>query len=71
MFSTSAWLEDPEMVKIVDELFVEIHYRHPSMYRFHWDTMTMPNGTAIPSREEATDLLVELRKKGVYAHAWP
>jgi hypothetical protein len=32
------WLEDPQMVDMVDELFVEIHYQHPSMSAFGWDS---------------------------------
>lgn len=65
------WLRDPEMSLIVDELFVEVHYRHPSMSPFGWDSLTMPNGTAAPPRESALQLFVDLRKAGFYAHAWP
>ena len=60
----SAWLEDAEMPKLVDELFVEVHYKHQSMKRFGW--MKMKH-----ARQEATDLFVDLRKAGFYCHPWP
>lgn len=58
------WLADKEMPKLVDELFVEIHYKHESMERFHWLKYNQ-------TREEALDLMVQLRTAGFYAHAWP
>lgn len=58
------WLLDPEMAEIIDELFVEIHYRHSSMLDYHW-------GHFIHSREEATRLIASLRAKGYFIHAWP
>ena len=67
----SGWMSDPEMPKIVDELFVEIHYRDESMALFGWDKMVMPNGTAAPERAAAVDLFQNLRKVGFYVHAWP
>lgn len=59
------WMNDPEMVAIVDELFVEIHYADITMRRFDWDTFR-PR-----TREEATLLLAELRWRGIFAHFWP
>eukprot|EP00897_Mesotaenium_endlicherianum_P005260 jgi/Mesen1/4762/ME000242S03934 len=59
-----AWLKDDEMLGLIDELFVEIHYRHPSMTRFGW--MKFKH-----TREEASQLLESLRDRGVYVHAWP
>lgn len=58
------WLNDPEMAQIIDELFVEIHYKHPSMLDYHWGQFTH-------TREEATQLMAELRAKGFFVHAWP
>lgn len=58
------WLHDPEMVDIIDELFVEVHYNHPSMFDFHWNLFSH-------SREEAHKLLASLRAKGFFVHAWP
>ena len=58
------WLEDPEMADIVDELFVEIHYRHPSMLAYHWNKFKH-------TRDEATNLMAGLRSKGYFIHAWP
>jgi hypothetical protein len=58
------WLLDPEMAEIIDELFVEIHYRHNTMLDFHW-------GHFSHSREEATRLIASLRAKGYFIHAWP
>ena len=52
------------MATLVDELFVEIHYAHPTMSAYAWDKFKH-------SREEAVDLLVNLRKAGFYAHPWP
>jgi hypothetical protein len=58
------WLNDPEMAKIVDEIFVEIHYNHESMYNFNWHRFSH-------ARSEAKRLLADLRWKGFYAHFWP
>lgn len=59
-----AWLQDPEMPGIIDELFVEIHYKHPSMKGFGW----MAFGH---TREQATELLNSLRAAGFFTHSWP
>ncbi|GJP32642.1 hypothetical protein CLOM_g17253 [Closterium sp. NIES-68] len=58
------WLTMPEMPKIVDELFVEIHYSHPSMAGFNWSNFPK-------TREQAGDIFNRLRAAGFYAHAWP
>lgn len=58
------WINDPEMASIIDELFVEVHYTHPSMFDFGWNLFTHP-------REEAHKLLANLRARGYFAHAWP
>lgn len=60
-----AWMEDAEMPAIVDELFVEVHYAHPSMRAFGWDSF------APITRQDAKNLLADLRWRGFYAHAWP
>eukprot|EP00249_Psilotum_nudum_P036393 c7041_g1_i2 orf=444-944(-) len=59
------WIEDPDMPHIVDELFVEVHYAHPSMSAFDWNNF-MPT-----TREDAKRLLADLRWRGFYVHAWP
>lgn len=59
------WMEDPEMPEIIDELFIELHYAHPSMSAFGW------NSFASITREDAKNLLADLRWRGFYAHAWP
>eukprot|EP00250_Pteridium_aquilinum_P015430 c22573_g1_i2 orf=318-1517(+) len=60
-----AWLEDPDMPSIVDELFLEAHYAHPSMSAFGWDSFSPI------TRQDAKHMLGDLRWKGFYAHAWP
>ncbi|KAI5059691.1 hypothetical protein GOP47_0026010 [Adiantum capillus-veneris] len=60
-----AWMEDPQMPNIVDELFIEAHYAHPSMRAFGWDSFSPI------TRQDAKHLLGELRWKGFYTHAWP
>jgi hypothetical protein len=59
------WLEDPQMADIVDELFVEIHYQHPSMSAFGWDHF------APSTRDQASYLLASSRSKGFGVHPWP
>ncbi|KAG0609945.1 hypothetical protein M758_7G026400 [Ceratodon purpureus] len=58
------WVNDPEMADIIDELFVEVHYKHASMYDFQWSMFSH-------SREEAHKLLASLRARGFFAHPWP
>ena len=58
------WLEEPGMADIIDELFVEIHYHHPSMLAYHW-------GKFEHTRDEATKLIAGLRSRGYFIHAWP
>ena len=58
------WIGDPEMSELVDELFVEVHYHHPSMAGFWWDQFNH-------TREEALQLFVDLRTAGFVAHPWP
>jgi len=57
------WEKDPDLPRIVDELFIEVHYGHPSMRTFGW--------TYKQSRDEADQVLLRLRKKSYYVHAWP
>lgn len=61
----NSWLQDPAMAHIVDELFVEIHYHHPSMSQYSWDSF------AGHTREDAARLLAQLRVNGFFTHAWP
>jgi len=49
---------------LIDEFFVEIHYKHPKMNPYGWDKLTH-------SLEEARNMLQNLRDMGVYAHYWP
>lgn len=58
------WMDDPEMSEIIDELFVEIHYNHPSMAHYGW-------GVFPHTRDQATHLLAGLRSKGFFVHPWP
>ncbi|CAI5976957.1 unnamed protein product [Closterium sp. NIES-64] len=60
------WLAIPHMPAIVDELFVEVHYHHPSMHAFTW-TPDKFNRTL----DETTRLLTDLRRAGFYVHPWP
>lgn len=55
------WLSNPEMPLIVDELFVEVHYNHPSM----WNYLVRSPG------KMRKKLLADLRWHGFYAHFWP
>ena len=57
------WEEDAELSRIVDELFVEVHYGHATMAGFRWNYRK--------TREEANQLLQRLRERGYYVHAWP
>eukprot|EP00850_Spirogloea_muscicola_P013200 SM000088S23741 [mRNA] locus=s88:480049:482060:+ [translate_table: standard] len=60
------WMESPDMVDIVDELFVEVHFHHPSMTNFHWTSDHFTH-----TREEAVNLIQDLRDRGFFAHNWP
>ncbi|XP_073387999.1 uncharacterized protein [Physcomitrium patens] len=59
------WMANPEIPRIVDELFVEIHYSHESMDAFGWQQFKDH------TRDDATRLLAALRSKGFFVHAWP
>lgn len=59
------WINDAEMPKIIDELFVEVHYNHPSMANFGWES----NGEI--TKENAKEMLGDLRWHGFFAHFWP
>eukprot|EP00271_Cylindrocystis_brebissonii_P016621 TRINITY_DN405_c0_g1_i1.p1 TRINITY_DN405_c0_g1~~TRINITY_DN405_c0_g1_i1.p1 ORF type:complete len:410 (+),score=40.08 TRINITY_DN405_c0_g1_i1:142-1371(+) len=58
------WATDPEMLGIVDEVFVEVHYQHPTMTNFNW--MKFKH-----DRNEAAQLLNHLRSRGLFVHFWP
>ena len=58
------WMLDPKMPHIIDELYVEIHYKDETMTEYNWLKFSH-------SREEALQLLAEMRRKGVYVHTWP
>ncbi len=55
------WLKDSDMIDIIDELFVEVHYYHPSV---RWDNQDH-------TRDQASHLFASLRAKGFYVHPWP
>ncbi|CAK9865933.1 unnamed protein product [Sphagnum jensenii] len=59
------WLHDPDMPELIDELFVELHYMHPSMSGYDWDAW------APRTRIQATHLLASMRSKGFFVHPWP
>ncbi|CAI5507322.1 unnamed protein product [Closterium sp. Naga37s-1] len=59
------WLAIPHMPAIVDELFVEVHYHHPSMEGLTWTDRF--NHTL----DDTTQLLTDLRRVGFYVHPWP
>ncbi|CAI5469209.1 unnamed protein product, partial [Closterium sp. Yama58-4] len=61
-----AWLESPYMAQVIDEIFVEVHYNHPSMHFFTWTPRNFPH-----SRQQAGQLLNAMRSAGYYVHAWP
>ncbi|CAI5495926.1 unnamed protein product [Closterium sp. Naga37s-1] len=61
-----AWLDLPLMARVIDELFVEVHYNHPSMHFFSWKPSLFAH-----SRREAGQLLNAMRSAGYYVHAWP
>ncbi|CAI5528770.1 unnamed protein product, partial [Closterium sp. Naga37s-1] len=75
-----AWLDSPLMPRVIDELFVEVHYNHPSMHFFTWTPRNFPH-----SRQQAGQLLNAMRSAGheagqllnamcsagYYVHAWP
>ncbi|CAH1773059.1 unnamed protein product [Owenia fusiformis] len=50
---------------LIDELFVEIHYKHPYMKGYGW------NKFKEYTIEDATNLFIGLRNNGVFAHPWP
>ncbi|KAL2645318.1 hypothetical protein R1flu_012905 [Riccia fluitans] len=55
------WVKDTQLPKIIDELFVEVHYYHVDnnlLWVKQW------------SRENTTRMLAELRWKGWYVHYW-
>ena len=61
---SAAWLADPEMPLIVDEIFVELHYKHPSLSQYHWMQFNH-------TRADATRLFNRLRAAGFFVHPWP
>ncbi|GAB5036600.1 Hypothetical protein NocV09_04300250 [Nannochloropsis oceanica] len=50
--------------KLIDEIFVEIHYRHPDMQPFGWDIFEH-------SLSDAQALFTKARDMGIYIHPWP
>jgi len=57
-------LERRGLDKVIDELFVEVHFKHPDMVRHGWNIFDH-------TREQAWALLKHWRDIGVYAHYWP
>jgi len=58
-------MEQEGIAQLVDELFVEIHYKHPDLSSYGWDVFSSH------SQEDAVALLRHWRSLGVYAHYWP
>jgi len=59
-----AALERRGLERVIDELFVEVHYKHPDMVLYGWDNFDH-------TREQAWALVKHWRDLGVYAHYWP
>ena len=66
LLERTEWLKDSEMPLIVDEIFVEMHYHHVTMTKYHW-TPTRFNH----SRADATEFFNRLRAAGFFVHPWP
>jgi len=58
------WINDPDMPKIIDELFVEVHYNHPSMAMWDWGNF------GDITKQNAKEMLGDLRWHGFFAHFW-
>ena len=54
------------MPLVVDEIFVEMHYHHATMHKYHWTPSRFAH-----AREEATQFFSRLRSAGFFIHAWP
>ncbi len=53
-------LNHPEVLALVDELYIELHFHFPQLQWSHYH-----------SNWEALDLLRHLRALGMVVHAWP
>lgn len=62
------WINDPEMPKIIDELFVEVHYHHPSLANYA--SYGCENHGEI-TKQNAKEMVGNLRWHGFFAHFWP
>jgi hypothetical protein len=60
-----AIMKEDGMTDLIDELFVEIHYKHPEMANFGWD------GFSPHTINDAHTLLQKFRNTGVAVHPWP
>ena len=59
------YMEKSNVMHLIDEFFVELHFHHPKMRSFKWDIF---NHTI----DDAYNLLQHLRQDlGTYAHPWP
>ena len=59
------YMEKSDVMYLIDELFVELHFHHPKMRGFKWDIFNH-------SIDDAYNLLQHFRKDlGIYAHPWP
>ena len=63
--------------ELVDEIFIEVHYKHRRMDQLYkWcvpnrNQRVAPHWCSLYKLEDASRLLNRLRSLGVYAHAWP
>jgi hypothetical protein len=53
-------MQDPRMSRLVDELYIEMHFNFPALYWSHYH-----------SNWEALDLFRHLRDNGLIVHSWP
>jgi hypothetical protein len=53
-------MQRPEVAKLVDEVYIELHFHFPSLYWKHYH-----------SNWEALDTFRYLRSHGVVVHSWP
>ena len=67
-----AILNDPQISKLVDEFFFELHFRCEIMMHCGWrDEMPVEFDGLRLDRPHAMELFSTLRKKGIRAHVWP
>jgi len=67
-----ALLVDPELSKLVDEFFFELHFRCEIMTRCGWQENDMSDDYGIQlDRSHALQFFQDMRMLGIRAHIWP